>query len=74
MIKIHDNIIANGVESFRHRIDSYLESDDWTGGRLHECPYDDLGDIFNKEQFIESILGNKKELIFDVDSNIVKIP
>lgn len=57
--KLHDNIIATGVESFRHRIDSYLESDDWTGGRFHECPYDNIQDMFNKEQFVESILGTK---------------
>jgi hypothetical protein len=56
---LHDNIIASGVESFRHRIDSYLESDDWTGGRFHECPYDNIQDMFNKEQFVESILGTK---------------
>jgi hypothetical protein len=57
--KLHDNIQATGTESFRHRIDSYLESDDWTGGRFHECPYDNIQDMFNKEQFIESILGTK---------------
>jgi hypothetical protein len=54
---IHDNIVATGSESFRHRIDSYLESDDWTGGRFHECPYDNITNIFNKEQFINSILN-----------------
>lgn len=57
--KLHNNIQATGVESFRHRIDSYLESDDWTGGRFHECPYDNIQDMFNKEQFVESILGTK---------------
>ena len=56
---LHDNIQATGVESFRHRIDSYLESDDWTGSRFHECPYDNIQDMFNKEQFVESILGTK---------------
>jgi hypothetical protein len=70
--KIHTNIVANGSESFRHRVDSYLESDDWTGGRLHECPYDNLNTIFDKEMFIESILGSKKELLFDVTSDTVE--
>ena len=64
---IHDNIVATGVESFRHRIDSYLEEDDWTGGRFHECPYDNIGTMFNKEQFIESILGTKGgENLFEI--------
>ena len=54
--KIHDNILASGTESFRHRIDSYLEKDDWTGSRFHECPYDNTANIFDKNQFIESIL------------------
>jgi hypothetical protein len=61
------NIVASGVESFRHRIDSYLEEDDWTGGRFHECPYDNIGSMFNKEQFIESILGTKGgENLFEI--------
>lgn len=63
--KMHDNITASGHESFRHRIDSYLESDDWTGGRFHECPYDNIETLFDKEQFIESILGTKTELVFE---------
>jgi hypothetical protein len=54
--KIHDNILATSDESFRHRIDSYLEKDDWTGGRFHECPYDNTVNIFDKTQIIESIL------------------
>lgn len=63
----HDNIIASGVESFRHRIDSYLEEDDWTGGKFHECPYDDMSTMFNKEQVIESILGTKSgENLFEI--------
>jgi hypothetical protein len=49
---IHENIIANGVKSFRHKIDSYLESDDWVGNKFHECPYDDIVNIFDKNQFI----------------------
>jgi hypothetical protein len=53
---IHTNIVASGFESFRHRIDSYLEKDDWTGGRFHECPYDDITNLFNKDHFINSIL------------------
>jgi len=66
--EIHDNILASGSESFRHRIDSYLESDDWTGGRFHECPYDNIKNLFDKDQFIESILGSKNDLIFDIQS------
>jgi hypothetical protein len=50
------NVIATGQESFRHRLDSYLESDDWTGGRFYECPYDNINAIFKKEDFINSIL------------------
>jgi hypothetical protein len=63
--KIHNNIIASGDESYRHRIDSYLESEDWTGGRFHECPYDNMANMFNKDQFVESILGSKNELLFE---------
>jgi hypothetical protein len=63
---LHDNIVATGAESFRHRIDSYLEEDDWTGGRLHECPYDNIANMFNKDQFVESLLGSKNDLIFDI--------
>ena len=63
---IHDNIIASGAESFRHRIDSYLEEDDWTGGRFLECPYDNISNMFNKDQFVESLLGSKTDLIFDI--------
>lgn len=54
--EIHDNILANGVESFRHRIDSYLEKEDWTGSKFYECPYDNTVNIFDKNQIIESIL------------------
>jgi len=69
---IHTNILATGAESFRHRIDSYLESDDWTGGRFHECPYDNLANLFNKDQFIESITGSKTgELLFDMPQNTI---
>jgi hypothetical protein len=67
--KLHTNIIANGVESFRHRIDSYLESDDWTGGKFHECPYDNINEMFDKNSFVESILGSKTELLFDMNTN-----
>jgi hypothetical protein len=61
---IHDNIVASGLESFRHHIDSYLEKDDWTGGRFHECPYDNIGAMFDKQQFITSILDTKAEPLF----------
>jgi hypothetical protein len=66
---IHTNITASGVESFRHRIDSYLEADDWTGGKFHECPYDDINQMFNKDVFVQSILGSKTELLFDIDKD-----
>jgi len=69
--EIHTNIIASGEESFRHRIDSYLESEDWTGGRLYECPYDNLSTIFNKQDFIDSILETKKELLFQENPTII---
>jgi len=68
---IHDNILATGAESFRHRIDSYLEEDDWTGGRFHECPYDNISSLFDKNRFIESILGSKTELLFQPNPEIV---
>jgi hypothetical protein len=65
--EIHDNIVASGAESFRHRIDSYLESDDWTGGRFHECPYDNIINLFDKNRFLESILGSKNDLVFEIN-------
>jgi hypothetical protein len=72
--KIHDNILASGSESFRHRIDSYLEENDWMGSRFHECPYDDISNVFNKDQFIESILGKKVEYAkFGTKENLIPI-
>lgn len=72
--ELHNNIIASGNESFRHRIDSYLEEDDWTGGRLHECPYDDISNMFNKNQFIESILDKKVEYAqFGTKENLIPL-
>ena len=71
---IHDNIVASGDESFRHNIDSYLESSDWTGGKLYECPYDDISNLFNKNQFIESILGLKNEYAkFGTKENLIPL-
>lgn len=52
---IHKNIIAKGTESFRHKIDAYLQEYDWIGNRFYECPYDNLNDIFDKNEFIKSI-------------------
>jgi hypothetical protein len=73
--EIHDNITASGVESFRHRIDSYLESDDWTGGRFYECPYDNISNMFNKDRFVESILGTKKQYAsFGTMENLIPLP
>jgi len=56
---VHNNIIANDSDSFRHRIDSYLESDDWTGGRFHECPFEEDHILFNQDDFVKSILSTK---------------
>jgi len=72
---IHDNILASGAESFRHRVDSYLESDDWTGGKIYECPYDDNSNLFDKDVFIQSLVGNKKpkKLSFDVKKTNIKL-
>jgi hypothetical protein len=65
--EIHTNITPKNVESFRHKIDSYLEKDDWGGSRFYECPYDDINSIFDINQFEESILGSKNELVFDMN-------
>jgi hypothetical protein len=67
--EIHNNIVAKGGDSFRHKIDSYLESDDWVGGRFHECPYSDVNTIFDKDEIVASVLGSKNELLFDVNQN-----
>ena len=66
--EIHNNILPTEQKSFRHFIDSYLEESDWVGGRFHECPYDDVNKIFNKDEFVESILGSKTELLFEIDN------
>jgi len=63
---IHDNILPTEQKSFRHFIDSYLEESDWVGGRFHECPYNNLNEIFNKDRFVQSILGSSNELLFDI--------
>lgn len=55
--QIHNNILANGVEIFRHHIDSYFSKYDWIGNRYYECPYDNLTKIFDKNKFINSILN-----------------
>ena len=69
---LHNNIIASGTESFRHRADSYLEEDDWTGGKFHECPYDNIANMFDKDQFVESILGStNNELLFEPQPDII---
>jgi hypothetical protein len=72
---IHDNILASGAESFRHRVDSYLESDDWTGGKIYECPYDDNSNLFDKDLFIQSLVGNKKtkKLSFNPKNTNIKL-
>jgi hypothetical protein len=69
---IHTNILPTENRSFRHFIDSYLEESDWVGGRFHECPYDDVNQIFNKNAFIESVLGSKSsELLFVPQPEII---
>ena len=68
--EVHKNILPTETKSFRHFIDSYLEESDWVGGRFHECPYDDVNKIFDKDQFVEAILGSKSgELLFDMSAN-----
>ena len=65
--EIHKNILPTEVKSFRHFIDSYLEESDWVGRRFHECPYDNVDTIFDKDQFVEALLGSKSgELLFDM--------
>jgi hypothetical protein len=49
-----DLFISGGITIYQ--FDSYLEKEDWTGSRFHECPYDNTVNIFDKNQFIESIL------------------
>ena len=63
---IHTNILPKEEKTFRHFIDSYLEQSDWVGSRFYECPYNDINNIFDKDGFVESILGSKTELLFDV--------
>jgi glucosamine 6-phosphate synthetase-like amidotransferase/phosphosugar isomerase protein len=48
---------------------TYLEEGDGTGGKFHECPYDNIANMFDKDQFVESILGSKTELLFDVGTS-----
>jgi len=65
--EVHKNILPTETKSFRHFIDSYLEESDWVGSRFHECPYDDVNHIFDKDQFVEALLGSKSgELLFDM--------
>ena len=70
---MHTNIEPVEQRSFRHFIDSYLEESDWVGSRFHECPYDDVNKIFDKDQFVEALMGSKSgELLFDMpDTSIV---
>jgi hypothetical protein len=70
---IHNNILANGSDSFRHRIDSYLESDDWTGGRIHECPFDDKHKLFDVDEFVQSLKNNKNKLSFNPQKTKIKL-
>jgi len=53
--QIHKNIHPKALKSFRHSIDSYLEEMDWTGRRHYECPYDDLDNLFDENEFLDYI-------------------
>jgi hypothetical protein len=66
---IHNNILAKGHKSFSHQIDHYLDQADWVGNNFYQCNYTDLNTIFDRQQIIESLLGSKKELLFDIDVN-----
>ena len=54
---LHTNIISSGNRDFRHRIDSYIEEFDWVGSRFHECPYEDLSNIFNVKEVANTLLA-----------------
>jgi hypothetical protein len=55
---IHNNLTPPDDKSFTHRVDSYLEEYEWTGSRLHECPYD-VDNIFDADKI-------SKDLLYDI--------
>jgi ADP-heptose:LPS heptosyltransferase len=67
--KLHKNILAKGHKNFTHQIDHYLDEADWIGNNFYQCSYSDLTKIFSKEEIIESLLGSKTELLYDIDVN-----
>ena len=52
--KMHKNIIANPPSGNNKLIDSYVFEYQFDG-IIHECPYNDLGEIFNVSEIINSI-------------------
>jgi hypothetical protein len=48
----HVNIKPSSKPSFRHMVDSYFEDYDWVGRRLYECPYNDLDNLFDRQEFL----------------------
>lgn len=66
---LHKNILATGHKSFSHQIDHYLDEADWVGSNFYQCSYTDLNNIFSREEIVESLLGSKKELLYDIDIN-----
>jgi hypothetical protein len=51
---VHNNIVANPPKGTNKLIDSYIFDYSFEGAP-HECPYNDLGDMFNVNEIIKSI-------------------
>jgi hypothetical protein len=52
--KIHKNIVANEPKGSNKMIDSYIFEYQFDGA-VHECPYNDLSEIFNINEILNSI-------------------
>jgi hypothetical protein len=52
--KMHKNIVANQPSGTNKLIDSYI-FDYSFDGVIHECPYNDLSEMFNVEEIIKSL-------------------
>jgi hypothetical protein len=52
--KIHKNIVANEPNGTNKMIDSYIFEYQFDGV-VHECPYNDLSEIFNVNEILNSI-------------------
>lgn len=52
--KMHKNIVANQPSGTNKLIDSYI-FDYSFDGLVHECPYNDLSEMFNVEEIIKSL-------------------